>query len=247
MDETFMLRLSDQIPAGEIRKITITPNGGGERSGERSGEGGGERTVRVTLEFSKNPMKESQKQSFPAKLFPMTAPVEVHKRRSTSPSSLLKCANVTQMLHVFHTEEEMTSSSPICKDKKKKRHTPTPENTRQIVQDILSAEQSHTEYAIVDFQPWMIDGFLYTLDEKMTNWNTELESLILTHPETFFSFKEEENAVIAESIDDQELQKVPQVPEPQQHEEIESDDDDDNDWMVHSSDDDDDEEEEDIK
>lgn len=236
MDETFILRLSDKIPAGEIRKITITPNGG-----EGGGEGGGgEGTVRVTLEFSKNSdMEESQKQCFPAKLFPMTAPVEVHKRRSTSSSSLLKCANVTQMLHVFHTEEEMTSS-PICKDdswksKKKKRPPPTPENTLQTVQDILSAEQSHTEYAIVDFQPWMIDGFLYTLDENMTNWNTELESLILAHPETFFSFKEEENAVTAESIDDQELQKVPQVPEP--HEEMESDDDD-NDWMVHSSDDD---------
>ena len=163
--------------------------------------------------------------SLPAKLMPLTTSVEVHQRRKEfEDGSVLKRADVGQVLHVFLTEEDMTRQkmgggltapmmmhpTPVVA---KQRHDPR--DVAQVVQDVVRGvrERQEVEYAIVDSQPWMRDGDVLTLSKT-------LESLILAHPETFFSMPCEPP---------EELEEDP---------EEEEEEDPDEDWMVHSSDED---------
>ena len=162
--------------------------------------------------------------SLPAKLMPLTTSVEVHQRRKEyEDGSVLKRADVGQILHVFLTEEDMTrqkmgggltapmmhaTTTPVVA-----KHRHDPRDVVQVVQDVVRGvrERQEVEYAIVDSQPWMRDGDVLTLSKT-------LESLILAHPETFFSMP-------CEPPEEPELEEEPEE-------------DPDEDWMIHSSDED---------
>jgi hypothetical protein len=180
MEEMLILRLPEGIDADSVRGIRS--DYGNLRAGPRR-----EPLLRV---FTKD-------EEFPARLMPLASAVEVHERKGDD--SVMKRADVGQVIHVFRKEEHC-GDDDVCDGKQS--DDVKDNGLSKILLDMMTrgGVSMEEDWVIVDSQPWMRDGEVLTFG---------LSRLILDHPDSFFSLPEnesddEDNDWMVDDSDDEE-------------------------------------------